>query len=390
MSVIRVKCQKEQHEFVELACLNKQCKANRIYCHQCLKNGDHVAHPKDQKNLIELIDYFHNLGKESEKLIQNLCLMVEQLKDLMFQLNQELRTKYQFSKERLQSLNTKQLNQALDQIIQYDDIQIIIKNQLQICSDNMIKQIQIQMNELKLDQVKIYQLNQQDQQKVKELYQQAYNLYYDDKYEEAIKILDAALQIDQNHLDSLYLKAKCLTWLSNYKDAIIWTDKALLINSNHLDSLSTKAQCLRWLSNYKDAIIWADKALLINSNHLDSLSTKANCLRWLSNYKDAIIWADKALMINSNHFNSLSTKGDSLLQLGEYEEALKIIDQALNQSPNSPYTLYLGGECLKSLQRFEEAIVYYDKAHQIDQNQTLYKNAKAECEKKIDNYKCVQ
>ncbi|CAD8163685.1 unnamed protein product [Paramecium octaurelia] len=356
MSVIRVKCQKEQHEFVELACLNKQCKANRIYCHQCLKNGDHVAHPKDQKNLIELIDYFHNLGKESEKLIQNLCLMVEQLKDLMFQLNQELRTKYQFSKERLQSLNTKQLNQALDQIIQYDDIQIIIKNQLQICSDNMIKQIQIQMNELKLDQVKIYQLNQQDQKKVKELYQQAKKLHYDDKYEEAIKILDGALKIDQNHLDSLYLKANCLEYLHQYKDAIIWADKALLINSNHLDSLSLKAECLRWLRNYKNAIIWADKALIIKSNHLDSLNTK----------------------------------GDSLLRLGEYEVALKIIDQALNQSPNHHYCLYLRGECLKSLQRFEEAIVYYDKANQIKPNQQVYKNGKAECEKQIDNYKCIQ
>ncbi|CAK79594.1 unnamed protein product (macronuclear) [Paramecium tetraurelia] len=70
MSFIRVKCYKEQHQFIEQVCLNKQCQANRIYCQQCLQDGDHVAHPKDQKNLFDQ-KIFQNIDQKSESQSQD-------------------------------------------------------------------------------------------------------------------------------------------------------------------------------------------------------------------------------------------------------------------------------------------------------------------------------
>ncbi|CAD8184659.1 unnamed protein product [Paramecium octaurelia] len=119
-NTIRVKCCKEQHGYLELCCFNQQCKVNRGYYHQCLKTGDHTPHMKDQKNLMKLVDFFHNIDLESHIVISKLSQMIEEIKDLMFQLNQGLR------KERLQYLNAEQLNSALNQIIQYDQIKIII------------------------------------------------------------------------------------------------------------------------------------------------------------------------------------------------------------------------------------------------------------------------
>ncbi|CAD8097017.1 unnamed protein product [Paramecium primaurelia] len=378
---LHLKCPIEQHEFLELACVNKLCKANRVYCHQCLKNGDHVAHQKDQKNLIELIEFFHKIEQESENLISKLCSMVEEIRELFIELNQELRKTFQFSKERLQQLNAKQLNQALDQIIQFDEIKIDLLQELETCSDNMVNQLKILIKDLKLKQQHNSQQNKQEQeqekQKVEELYKQGYKLYWDSKYKEAIKLFDAALFINTKHLDSLNYKARSLYYLDNYNDAIIWADKALSIDSKHIDSLNYKAQCLFYLSNYNDAIIWADKALSIDSKHIDSLYYKGNC-------NDAIIWADKALSIDSKHLNSLQTKCNYSFLIWVNHYTKWIIDQALNCKPNNCYSLYLRGKCLQSLQRYSEAIIYYEKSIQIDPNFSPSKNGKAKCEKLIN------
>ncbi|CAD8190910.1 unnamed protein product [Paramecium pentaurelia] len=351
---LHIKCPIEQHEFLELACVNKLCKANRVYCHQCLKNGDHVAHQKDQKNLIELIEFFHKIEQESENLISKLCSMVEEIRELFIELNQELRKTFQFSKERLQQLNAKQLNQALDQIIQFDEIKIDLLQELETCSDNMVNQLKILIKDLKLKQQHNNQQNKQEQeqekQKVEELYKQGYKLYWDSKYKEAIKLFDAAL----------------------------------FINTKHLDSLSTKARSLFYLDNYNDAIIWADKALSIDSKHFKSLFIKASCLYYLSNYNDAIIWADNALSIDSKHIDSLQKKCESLHEMGKYEQALQIIDQALNCKPNSCYSLYLRDFLYLYLYRYSEAINYYEKSIQINPNFSLSKNDKAKCEKLIN------
>ncbi|CAD8208414.1 unnamed protein product [Paramecium pentaurelia] len=119
---LQIKCVIEGHDFVELACLNEKCKANRVYCHQCLKNGDHVAHMKDQKDLKELIEFFYEVEQENGSLISKLSLMFGEIIKLFTQLNQGLEQKFQFSKDKLLRLNAKQLNQALDQVVKYDEI----------------------------------------------------------------------------------------------------------------------------------------------------------------------------------------------------------------------------------------------------------------------------
>ncbi|CAD8133599.1 unnamed protein product [Paramecium octaurelia] len=200
----------------------------------------------------------------------------------------KLRAKNKISlfQERLQQLNTKQFNQALDWIIQYDDIKINLMNQLEVDSHKLIKSIK----------------------KVKQSHQKAYKLYDDeDEYEEAINVLDAALLIDQNHFDSLYLK-----------DAIIYADKDLLIDSHDFDSLTIKAKCLKWLHNYKDAIIWTDKALSIDSKHDYQLQTK-----------QALKFINQALSCDPTRHYSLYLKGECLQFSQQYEEAIIYYDKVL-------------------------------------------------------------
>ncbi|CAD8129886.1 unnamed protein product [Paramecium sonneborni] len=85
---LQIKCSIEEHDQVELACLNQTCKTNRIYCHQCLKNGDGE----------ELIKYFNYIEKESENQIAELNLMVKKLNKLFTQLKQGLKKNINYLK----------------------------------------------------------------------------------------------------------------------------------------------------------------------------------------------------------------------------------------------------------------------------------------------------
>ncbi|CAD8061914.1 unnamed protein product [Paramecium sonneborni] len=172
--VLQIKYSIDQHDYVELACLNEQCKANRVYCHQCLRNGDHIAHYKDQKSLKELIEFFHEFEKDTESLISKLNMM--------------------------------QIHQALDQVIKYQENKTFLLQEVNQCQDDMIIQLKRSITDLKLEELNYFELNQQEQEKADELYQK-------DEYEEAIKLLDEALINDPKHISSLYIRAEAL---SNY------------------------------------------------------------------------------------------------------------------------------------------------------------------------------
>ncbi|CAD8187648.1 unnamed protein product [Paramecium octaurelia] len=289
---LQIKCQVEGHTNIQLACLNQTCKINRIYCHQCLINGDHVAHIKDQRSINQVIELFHSIEIISEDSIQELNQMITQINELFTQIAQELRNRYQISLQKLKTLNPYQFNMALNEIINYDQNEKSVQQETKQQLDNMIDLFNDWLN----------RLNIQKQEKSELLYQQGYQLYSEyHKYQEAIQLFDDALLINPKHFNSLYLKADSLRMLDNYIDAIIWVDKALFIDSKHVSSFYTKGESLRMLSIYDQAIKYLDQALYYNPNHHQSLGSKGACLQSLQQYQEAIYNYNKAIEIDPNY-----------------------------------------------------------------------------------------
>ncbi|CAK58106.1 unnamed protein product (macronuclear) [Paramecium tetraurelia] len=152
---LEIKCSIEDHDYAQLVCLNKECKANRVYCDQCIRNGDHIAHINDQWNIQKLILIFQNIEKESETLKSDLCLINQEINKIFTQLNQKITKKYQYSKERLQKLDAKQLHQILNYIIKYEEVEKSVLNEVKKCSDDMIMQIKRYTSELKIEELLI-------------------------------------------------------------------------------------------------------------------------------------------------------------------------------------------------------------------------------------------
>ncbi|CAD8129769.1 unnamed protein product [Paramecium sonneborni] len=63
--------------------------------------------------------------------------MVDEIIELFNLLNQRLRNKYQFSKDRLLRLNADKLNQALDDVIKYDETKNVLLDEVKKYSDHL-------------------------------------------------------------------------------------------------------------------------------------------------------------------------------------------------------------------------------------------------------------
>ncbi|CAD8198020.1 unnamed protein product [Paramecium octaurelia] len=343
-----IKCPNSEHDDdVKLVCFNEFCKADRLYCMQCMRNGVHVSHSQYQQELSILFEHIESVEKECEDLIIKLNQQMDLAYQYFYFVIGGIRSKYQKSKQQFLNLDSKQKNSFFSESIkfkQYEQkVQILIEKSITDFRDQMEKLL----SDLKLSELNYYQISNLDIQKSEELYKKGYKLYWDDdKYEEAIKVID----------------------------------QALILNSKHKLSLWCKAKILKQLGQYNQAIIWADKALQIDPKHQNSLYLKADSLRMLDNYIDAIIWVDKALFIDSKHVSSFYTKGESLRMLSIYDQAIKYLDQALYYNPNHHQSLGSKGACLQSLQQYQEAIYNYNKAIEIDPNYTWAKDRKIECE----------
>ncbi|CAD8090447.1 unnamed protein product [Paramecium sonneborni] len=415
---LSIKCQIEHHHNnLQLACFNESCIANRVYCHECLRNGDHVAHMKDQLDLKDLINFFEQISEENDGFLKKINKQIEKINQKAYQLSQGLRKKYSLSFAKLQQLDAKQLNQAFNKIIEYRKILKTMVGEIEECINHLIIQLNQQIKGLQLEELQYCELTHQKITEVEEYFRKGQILKNEYKYEEAISYFDKALSLNPKHLLSLHEKSESLGFMENYHDAIYWANKALSIDSNHVDSLQTKADSLKFCGNYQEAIKLAEKALSINSNHVNSLQTIASslkslgkyddaikwaqksvqldprnykslqiiagCLRTLGKYNEAVLYADKALKINPKHLASLYTKGESLRMQGHFQQAITTLDDALKINPLDSQCLASKGACLEAQFRYSDAIDHYNRALQQDSNYMWALQMKVECEKKL-------
>ncbi|CAD8171796.1 unnamed protein product [Paramecium octaurelia] len=417
---LKLRCQKDDHnDEIDIFCYNQFCKEFRLSCFECIKNGFHRAHLNDVGKLNNLEEYIENKNKECDDLIDELNQLVESLNQSFSLLKFGIRNKYSVLKEKLLNLNQQQINDFLNSIIQFTEYKQLITT---IVSEQ-IKKLNNTFNNL-YGQLQLssfnYQIQDNNIKLSKEFDERGYQLYMDDKYNQAIELFDKSIQSDPNnhfslqlkgeclrqlnqfenaitwldkaltinpkHFDSLFIKGDCLKLLNQFENAITWLDKGLAINPQHFNSLFIKGECLKQLDQFENAITWLDKALVINPFHFDSLFIKGVCLKQLNQFENAIFWLNKALTINPSHFDSLFIKGESLKQLNQYEDAITWLDKALVINPQHFYSLFIKGVCLKQLDQFENAIIWLDKGLSIDPKHVCSLSIKGECLRVLKQY----
>jgi len=120
----------------------------------------------------------------------------------------------------------------------------------------------------------------------------------------------------------------------NHQEALELLNKALEIDPDHVHALANKGWALQGLKEQEEAIVWFDKALEVDPNYVHALNNKGNSLLALGNLEESIVWFDKTLEVDPNYIYALNNKGYALYKLEQYEEAIVYFNKALEVNPN--------------------------------------------------------
>ena len=107
-----------------------------------------------------------------------------------------------------------------------------------------------------------------------------------------------AFTLDPNTLNN---EARKLIASHNFQEALDLLDKALEINPEHVDALYNKGWALVGLEKQEEAIVWFDRVLALNPNYIHALNMKGNALLGLDKPEEAIVWYDKALEVDPKY-----------------------------------------------------------------------------------------
>lgn len=128
-----------------------------------------------------------------------------------------------------------------------------------------------------------------------------------------------------------------------YEEALKMFDKALELNPGYVRALTSKGAALIGLKRYQDAIRCYDKATGIEPNLVVAWYNRGIALSKLGQYKKALESYDKAIKIAPKVPNLAliwNSKGEAFCELKKYKEALKSYDEAIKIEANYPLCWY--------------------------------------------------
>lgn len=176
-------------------------------------------------------------------------------------------------------------------------------------------------------------LSQAEKKLVSEKFAMAVAAGRQKKYDEAIKLYDAALEIDPTHNESLFNKGVILQMLGRIDEALECYDAVIEINPNDSEVWGNRGIALRTIGRVEDAIDSYDRGIQVNPGDASLWSNKGIALRSMGRIKEAIDAYDRALQINPRDAGVWSNKGVVLGSMGLLKEAIECYDQALSIDP---------------------------------------------------------
>ncbi|CAD8197949.1 unnamed protein product [Paramecium pentaurelia] len=270
---LKLKCQVDEHkEEIDFICFDQFCSGIRLQFVECFKRGIDNNHINDIKKVNTLIQFLENNNKDCDNLIDDLNKCVENVNQSFSQLKRGIRKKYSLFQERLVNLNSCQINDYLNSTIQFTEYKQSITKIIEEQTKKLTHSFNNLYEQLQLSQFNYYQVDEHDIKLSEDLYQQGYQLYWEDKYNEGIEQLDKSISINPNN-----------QFLKQYDISLTYLHQALLINPNHTFSLDRIGNCLQDQEKYLEALIYYERKLKIQPNDQWTKNQKEFCEEKLKN-----------------------------------------------------------------------------------------------------------
>jgi tetratricopeptide (TPR) repeat protein len=197
-----------------------------------------------------------------------------------------------------------------------------------------------------------------------------------ERYEEALEIVDAALELKPESPTEWSNRGFVLSALGRNEEALESFEKALSLDPESPKILTSKGIVYFRMGLLKKALDTFDCALAAEPRKASDWACKIPRFSFFSRNKAPIMKPDNA--------GTWYWKGNVFLELGEKEKALKAFRMALESDPDHLESLLTGGNLLCEFAEYGEAFKCYVHVLKLSPGNEAAKKGKEFCEAKIN------
>ncbi len=194
------------------------------------------------------------------------------------------------------------------------------------------------------------------------LYNQGNTLYELNRYQEAFRAYDQALELRPDYVDAWKGQGDSLQGLRREKEALEAYEQAIQLQPDYWAAWVARGELLGKLTRYSEAIQAFTKVVENQPDNWQAWEGKGNGEIKLKQYSQAIASYQQVLELNRERTSAWYNQGWALQNLKRYEEAVDSYDQAVDIQPDYPQAWYQRGNALINLQEYDKAVDSYQKA----------------------------
>jgi len=196
---------------------------------------------------------------------------------------------------------------------------------------------------------------------------ESYILNETDGLEEALKVIDKAIELSPEHFDIMSTKIHLYLAYNDKQDEVLEFFDEILEKFPQEDKSIRKLKSFSYyaLGNITEGIKILEESLEIYPNSIGMLNNLSVFLSGIGKHKEALETIEKAIELDPLEANLFDTYGEILMFAKEYKAAVEKFYQALEMSPTGWFrfhTFLKLSKCYKSLGMLEEATTCHEKA----------------------------
>ncbi len=166
------------------------------------------------------------------------------------------------------------------------------------------------------------------------LLDQAKQLYEEEKYKEALAVLDKLLTSNTDEFDIWLIRGNCLQKDEKFVAAIQAYEKAERLDAQSAVLNTNQGAAYLNLKQPEEAEKLLKKALKINEAHPDAHYFMGNLRYFEFNVSAALKYYNEAIKLKPNYRDALYMRAASNSELGKYRDALRDYEAVLEIDPN--------------------------------------------------------
>ena len=194
------------------------------------------------------------------------------------------------------------------------------------------------------------------------VFSKAIELHRTGRLAEAEALYRQIFKAQPEHFDSLHLLGVFCHQRGDYAEALRHIDAALELNPNAAAAHNNRGNALRRLNRHEEAIVCLDRAIALKPDYAEAFNNRGNALQELSRLDEALASFDRAIALKSDFAEAFNNRGSALARLARFEEAVASYDRAIVLQPHYSEAYNNRSKALAKLARIEEAIAGYDRA----------------------------